>query len=113
MSNITVETKELPTFIRKKHELDKLLKTLEKASPSAVKLLEDTMADEEVPLKTRIECATKIIEFHTGTVQKINADEMARLVAEVKLGSNARSKNLKLEDKPDVPELNFDDVREV
>lgn len=109
---ITLQTKEIPTFVKKKHELDKLLKSIEKVSPEAVKLLTDTMNNEKIELKVRIDCAKTIIELNKSLAQQISADEMARLIAEVKLGSGT-SKTLTLEDKPKAPALNFEDIREV
>jgi hypothetical protein len=113
-SEITVELKEVPTFIKKKHELDKLLKTLQTNSQAAVMLLANTMNNEEVDLKIRVECAKNLVEFTKSVSHQINADEMARLVAEVRFGDGPTKKlgMVTTSSKP-TPILNFEDIREV
>lgn len=110
-----IETKPLPTFVKKKHELDKLLKSLEKAVPEAVALLVEIMSDDKVPVDVRMKCASKLIDSKIDTVKQINADEMARLVAEYKIGSGGKliGRGSTAEEKDNTPALDFDNIREV
>jgi phosphate uptake regulator len=119
VQEITVqEETTAPSFLKDKHELAKLLKTLDKASAAAVKLLTDIVdnadPDMKVDLTQRQKAAEKIIDFYLATSKQVNDDELSRLIAQVKLGSKKR---LTLDDdtgevKPKA-KLDFSDIRKV
>ncbi len=84
MSEIAVPQ---PIFIKKKHELAGLLKSVESGSEDAVELLIRTMnASEEdgVPLKTKLECAQALLDLRIKLTAEINKDQLTRQIAEIK-----------------------------
>jgi hypothetical protein len=100
------------SFLKGKHELARLLKSLDKASQAAVDLLIRTMENSEDE-KLRAACAKDLLTFYAAVSKQISDDDMARLVAEVKLGGG-RGRTLKLTPgEPEKPALNFDEIREV
>jgi len=103
------------TFIKKKHELDKMLKSLEKMNPTVLKVLDELFESEDIPLKTKAEYALKTLELQSSVVKQINADEMARLVAEYKIGSGGKliGRGSTAEETDSTPALDFDTIREV
>ena len=76
---------EKPSFVKKSHELDKLLKKLSKESDGAVDFLREMMEDKTIDTKYRIDCASKIIAFQMETAKDINTENIQRLVAEIKM----------------------------
>jgi HEAT repeat protein len=112
--SLVVETEpDLPTFLDDKIDLKKLAREIVKASSAAVdvlvKLLEST--DERV----RLQAATKLVEFQVQVAKEISADQMQRLIAEIKL---VRAPQQKLVDannpsKPNRPMVDFSTIREV
>lgn len=79
-------TVEVPTFIKRKHELAGLLKSLDEATPEAVKILVETMnADaDKVGLKMKVDCATTLIELQVKVADMISKDQLTRTVAQIK-----------------------------
>lgn len=108
--NIVIKTLEepAPSFIKKKHELQGLIKLLEKGSKEAVEMLIATMQDDEADKRLRLSCAEKIINYHVSIQENINNDNMQRQVAQIKLGGGFE-KNLKTAEteKPKLPVLDF------
>jgi len=79
------------SFTQDEIKLKKLLKALDKASIEAVDVLLKCMHSEDE--KIRLTAATKLLDFHIDVTEKINADKIQRMVAELKLvkgGSNGR-----------------------
>lgn len=105
------------TFLKGKHELAKLLKELAKHSDAAVKYLVDTLQDKDADVKVKVDCAKTLIQLQAQVAKQISEDEMARLIAQVKLGGKGKSLTLTPgeggEEKPTTPRLDFDSVREV
>ncbi len=85
MSSGTLMTVGNPVFVKKKHELDDLLKRVQKGSVEAVDLIVATMADtEKVSLKTRLECAKLLLEIEIKVSAEISRDQLTRQIAELK-----------------------------
>jgi hypothetical protein len=112
---ITIQTKEEPiTFLKKTHELQAMLKALDKGSKDAVELLVRTMNDEKQDLKIRLDCAKTVISSNASVAAQVSADSMSRLIAEIKVKPGGASKTLTLEDgKPKTPLLDFSTIREI
>lgn len=100
-----------PTFIRKKHELTDLQKLLAKNSALAVQVLIDTMNKEDQTDKEKRECAKLLIQYDIEVSKAINQDNMARMIAEIKMNGN-NSKSLHVED-DNTPLVSFDEVQAV
>ncbi len=107
------EEKPVPSFLKDKHELAKLFKSLDKASQAAVKLLTETLesTDKDVTLKMKLECAERLLDFYMRTAKQISDDDMARLIAEVKLGGSKQGFVLKEGERPAQPVLNFSEIK--
>jgi hypothetical protein len=76
---------EQPVFVKRKHELADLYKSLEKATPAAVELLVETMNNEKLPLKERRAAADKLIDLQVKVSEVISKDSLMRQVAEIKV----------------------------
>jgi hypothetical protein len=111
---IVIRTKqETPTFIKKKHELAGVLKRISEGSKKAVALLIDTVENDAVDLKLRVECAKSLITFETSITEQISKDNMNRLIAEIKLQPGGANPQLTTEEDETYPVLDFHNVREV
>ena len=110
MATVVTLVEEEMSFIKKRHELDKLLKTLTKASDSAVETLIRLMEDDKTDDKIKMDCAVKLIGFQTEVVKDINADSIQRLVAELKL---VRAPSKSLVEQPNRPRIDFNTIQTV
>lgn len=106
------------TFLKDEHELTKLAKALDKASKKAVEFLQSVLEDPAADSLRRQQAAEKILTFVLQANKQINDDNMARLIAQAKLGG-AKSQPIPLGEggKPTNalpgPRLDFDTVRQV
>jgi uncharacterized protein with PIN domain len=101
-------------FLRDEHELTKLAKLLDKASKKAVEYLQTVLEDVNVDGARRQQAAEKLLTFMLAANKQINDDNMARLIAQARLGSGKKKPlQLKEGDKPAGPRLDFDNVRQV
>lgn len=116
-TNLVVLTPQnAPDFTKDRIKLQKLLKTLDKASKEAVEVLIKIMNSTEDE-KLKADCAKQIVNFYIAIAEKVNADAMQRMVAEARLGNG--SKNLipigqaPADGKPNRPVVNFNEIRDV
>jgi hypothetical protein len=103
-----------PSFLRDEIALKKLLKDLTKASKEAIEVLVVCLKSEDE--KIRMQAASKILEFQSTVADKVNQDQMQRLVAEIKFNRQPQGKLMQLEDeKPATvrPVVDFTRIREV
>jgi hypothetical protein len=106
------------TFLKDEHELTKLAKALDKASKKAVDFLTSVLEDEKADSLRRQQAAERILTFVLAANKQINDDNMARLIAQAKLGG-AKGQPIPLGEggKPTNtlpgPKLDFDNVRQV
>jgi hypothetical protein len=118
MSNLVVQVKEEnPSFLKDKIQLDKLLKSINKEALSALKNLVqimETTGDE----KLKAECANNILKHAVAINKEVNADQMQRLIAEIKLNRSPQNKLIPLNDEDEVstgkgnrPVVDFSTVR--
>lgn len=82
MSNV-VTAVEQPVFLRK-HELAKLFRQIEKASPAAVEFVINTLNDEKKPHDVRMDAAKFIVQAQIKVGEVIAKDQLVRQVAEIK-----------------------------
>ena len=73
-------------FIKKTHELSRLLKLVEQGSEDAVELIIGTMnsTDPEVSVKMKVECAAKLLEIQIKVSETISKDQLTRQIAAIK-----------------------------
>ncbi len=101
-------------FLKTDHELAAVLKSLDKASKAAVKFLEGVLTDEKADGLRKQQAAEKILTFYLQASKQMNDDDMARLIAQAKLGNGkGRSVGLTGGERPEAPALDFDTVRKV
>lgn len=114
-NQIVLKTKEeeLPSFIKKKHELDAVIKKLEAGSKEAAELLINIANDEKADLKLRKDCAVEILTTLAKMTEQRSKDQMNRMIAEIKIRPGGASKTLKLEEDKQYPVLDFNTVREI
>ena len=106
-----VALKEGKVFVKRKHELDDLLKQLDRVTPEAIDLLAETMQDVKQAIKVRIACADKLIDYKVKVSEAINADDLKRAVAEIK--ATGLKTPLVPEDKPSAPRLDMHTIQKV
>lgn len=112
-TKLTVKEVGLPSFVRKKHDLDKLSKKLAKEVEAAVDALInilETTKDEKV----RLAAAKSLIEYNIDVSDKINKDEMQRLIAEVRLNPTGAAGRLEA-DSSGISRavINFNEIQDV
>lgn len=114
MSELVIET--VPaTFTRRKGELTKIHKELAKASPDMIKFLLDQVKDVRLDPKVRQAAAIKLISFDIEVSKIINADNMTRMLADIKyadklLGGKTSEDG---DNKPGRPMVDFDNIMDV
>lgn len=75
------------TFTRRKGELTKIHKQLDKITPAMVILLEGQANDVKLDPKIRQKAAELLLKYFIETSKTINADNMARMLADIKYGN--------------------------
>lgn len=108
-----VTTKE-QSFLDDKLKLDKLLRSLDKASKAAVAALESALTSTDE--KIRVAAADKLLAFYVATAKEVNNDQIQRLIAELKLNGGRGKRLVELpngDTKPNRPLVDFQTIREV
>lgn len=105
---------EVPTFVKRKHELTELYKSLERATPQAVELLVEDMNNPDLPRKERRAAAEKLIDLQVKVSDVMSKDSLMRQVAEARVNGYVP----KLDatgggQKPQGPSLDFGTIQEV
>lgn len=111
MAEIILEP-EIPSFIRRKGELDKLLKKADKLSIEALEYLDAVMKDEKADPKLRVQCAREIISVNIETAKISNNDKLQRLAFEIKLNPEA-SQRLSGNGQKQMPIVDFNNVLKI
>lgn len=96
------------SFTQDEIKLKKLLKALDKASVEAVEVLLKCMHSQDE--KIRLTAATKLLDFHIDVTEKINADKIQRMVAEIKLVKSTNGSLVPI-DESKRPVVDFTTVR--
>jgi hypothetical protein len=109
----TIALKAGAVFLKRKHELDDLLKQLDRVTPEAVDLLVDTMNNPKEAVKVRVACADKLLDYKIKVSEAINKDELTRQIAEIK--ASGLKTPLVGDDvpKPAAPRLDMNNIQEV
>lgn len=109
---MAVALREGQIFVKKKHELDDLLKQLNRVTPDAVDFLVDQMNDKNNPVRVRVACADKLIDYKISVSEAINKDELTRQVAEIK-ASGPKFPLVGDTPKPSAPRLDMGTIQSV
>ena len=114
MASILKLVEDVPSFIKKKHELEDVHKQIHKGSKEAVILLTSAMNNELLPIEMRLKCAKDLIQFDMSMADQISKDNMNRLIAEIKVNPNGPARSLSVaDDGPQTPVLDFSTIREI
>lgn len=109
-----VALREGSIFIKKKHELDPLLKEVEKGGKGAVALLIATMEDDKLPLKVRLDAGNKLLDYQIQIADIISRDSLVRQVAEIKAtGLKTPLEQVPGNGKPLPPRLDMNNIQDV
>ena len=112
-SQITVVEK--PVFIKKKHELAKMLKLLDKASEDAIDIIVQTMTSTvpEVTHRMKMDCAKALLDLQLRVSTEISRDELMRQMAEIKANGLSRPLGEDGEQKQLPPRVDFLNIQNV
>lgn len=77
------------SFLREAHDLDSLVKQLDKKVKGAVEHLASLVTDVEADDKLRFESAKALLDFRVKVGEIVNKDKLQRLIAEVRLNGPA------------------------
>jgi hypothetical protein len=113
---VTLE-EENPSFLNGGVDLKKLQKDLARHSKAAIEVLVAEL-QHKTSAEIRIRAATKLLEFQVQVAKEINADQVQRMIAEIKLNRNPQNKLIPVKDSEDGEEKNkpivdFSNIREV
>lgn len=90
------------SFIRAgKHDLSKLLKSLNSVSSEAIEVLTEGLRNEDK--KLAIDCAKTLVRFQVEVSKDINTDTMQRTIAEIRFNQDQQKAIKDLEDSEDLP----------
>jgi hypothetical protein len=81
---LPIKTVELPVFLKKRHELEGVLKKLEDVSEEAIDVIVNTMRSTESTPKMKTDCAEVLLGFQIKVSETISKDQLTRQIAEVK-----------------------------
>jgi hypothetical protein len=102
---------ESPSFLVSSLDLKPVLKRLSAQSKAAIDVLVKLLESKDE--RTRMSAATKLLDFQVQIAKEINADQMQRLIAQVKLGSDAGGKSPLLVPEDKRPLVDFTTIREI
>lgn len=109
-TSVVVELKQEPqSFLTQSIDLKRLLKDVSKQSKPAVDALVKLLASQDE--KIRLSAAKALLDLQVSVAKEINADQMQRLVAELKLSGG--SKRLVEVEEDNRPLVDFTTIREV
>lgn len=93
-------------------DLKSLLLALKRASKGAVEVLVKIMENDKIDPKVQVAAAKAILDSQVEVASKITADQIQRLIAEIKLNRGVKNAKQLGEDN-NTPVVNFTDIREV
>lgn len=110
--SLVVETQpDLPSFLDDKIDLKKLAREISKATSTAVDVLMKLLDSKDE--RVRLEAAKKLVEFQVQIAKEISADQMQRLIAEIKLVRAPTQKLVPADEGKKRPLVDFSTIREV
>lgn len=95
-SLVVVTQEENPSFLQSEIQLKTLLRQITGASKQAIKVLLECLKSNDE--KVRLQAATKILEYQVQVADKVNQDQLQRLIAEIKFNRGPQGKLVPLED---------------
>lgn len=106
---------DLPSFLDngKTLNLKKLLRELAKNQDIAVLTLVNLMTRDTVEDKIKLQAATSLLELHVKVADKTSQDQIARLIAEVKLNPTGRKQLTNAGEDSTVPMVDFGTVQKI
>lgn len=116
--SLVVESQpDLPSFLDDKIDLKKLARDIAKGTSKAVEVLISLLESDKTDEKIKLQAASKLIEFQIQISKEISADQMQRLIAEIKLVRQPKQRLIDAPDggdgKPLRPVVDFHTIREV
>lgn len=102
-----VSAKAEPLFVKKTHELDKLVRSLKKISTKAVTVLEAGLSSPDE--KIRMMAADKLLKFFMDTSKEVSQDALNRLILEIK-ANGLIGQGSTAQDDDNTPKLDFDNI---
>lgn len=110
MTITTVVQEKTDSFLDDEVQLKKLAKELSKASKEAIDVLLKLLESKDE--RVRMQAAMKLIEYDIDVKKAISADQMQRLIAEIKLNRGVTStKQLVATEEKKRPVVDFDRIR--
>jgi len=112
---MAVALREGQIFVKKKHELADLAKSLDKVTIDAIDLMAESLADAEnkLTLKERLKLAETILDLKIRITDQINKDELNRQIAEIKAkGVSTPLVPGDVAKKPSAPRLDMHTIQE-
>lgn len=112
-NEVQIYQTELPSFIDKGKTLDlkALSRELGKHQGTAIEALVKLLTDEKTEPKIKLAAATNLLELQIKVRDKISADAIARLIAEVKL--NPTKRKTLVDENGETPLVDFGSVQKV
>lgn len=99
----------VPTFVRRKGELTKIQKKLEKISEDMVDFMLAAIESDKTEMKLRLLYAEKLLGYHVEVSKLVNQDNLARMVAEIKTNGRPLGGSTAISTM-NAPRVDFDNV---
>lgn len=110
MATNEVLVAEAPSFLLDGIDLKALHSALKRTSKAAIDVLIACLESQEE--KTRLQAAKMLLDFQVTVAKELSADQMGRLIAEIKLARNPQGKIGSGEDAT-MPRIDFDNIKDV
>ncbi len=111
MTKLIVKEVEAPSFIKKKHDLDGIVKKLKREVEDALEILILDMRDADG--KTNAAAAKTILDYYIKATEIRSKDEIMRLVAEHKIKGAGGARQLEIDEGYTRPIVDFTQIRDV
>ena len=94
----------------RKNDLVKMLKQMEKLTPSAVKVMVAALEDEQTDIKIRVDIAKTLLDTRIKLSESISRDQLQRTMGEhrMRLAENPTKKIVDVEEDNDMPQVRFE-----
>lgn len=112
-ATVMVVQPDAPSFLDQSVDLKKLLRAVSRESAKAIDVLVKLLESKDE--KTRLTAATRLLEFQVTVADKISADQIQRLIAQIKLNGPGQDKLIPLGGQPkeNRPLVDFATVQKV
>jgi hypothetical protein len=110
-TNNEVLIAEDPSFVRDSIDLKALHSQLKKVSKQAIDVLVALLESKDE--KNRLQAAKMLLEFQITVAKELSADQMQRLIAEIKIAKNSQGQLTDEQSRANMPLVDFTNIREV